>query len=479
MPLDLPPALKFWSPAKPGIVRSGLDLLRLDAPSDMKYGTFPFPFFCPSAQVLFPIVEATNTSVTPDTTDTNTHAVALPANIQAGNLLIIILALWEDNTARTVTTPATWTQLYNIVGTGTIRRFVAYYKVASGSEGASVTVTASSTVGWACNSYRISNYTGVPEAATAGGTSTTPNPPSVTPSWGARNTLWIAVEGDADATTTAVTSPANYTNQLTAVRSPNPIASGTGPRLSSALRELNAASEDPGTWTIPSSDPWNAATIAVRPAILFPVTSLSLFNTALSTAQTITAPASIVAGDLIVLMDRAGANSATAPVAVTPTGFTLINGQVLNDASDADRVVWSYKIAVGTEGGTSITGMNGAFNSKVMAVFRGDVAIGGVTVADVEGAITNVDPADFTVSASGGTPPLIVLATYSIWLEDAATVDPRSMSPAKDSEIGAAAGDVYLAWKIYNASPADVTVGMADEGFFNCLQSCYISVVGT
>jgi hypothetical protein len=48
------------------------------------------------------------------------------------------------------------------------------------------------------------------------------------------------------------------------------------------------------------------------------------------------------------------------------------------------------------------------------------------------------------------------------------------MSPAKDGEA-TSGSDCYLAWKIYDASPADVTADMDDEGTVNALASGYLA----
>jgi len=88
---------------------------------------------------------------------------------------------------------------------------------------------------------------------------------------------------------------------------------------------------------------------------------------------------------------------------------------------------------------------------------------------------TSGNPAAQTVNASGGAPPLIVLGCYVAAIN---AVNPRTFNPAKDGEIQATAvdgpEDLWLAYKIYNSSPADVAIDMDDEGLFNALVSCYI-----
>lgn len=61
----------------------------------------------------FPQVAGTNTGV--ETSNTDSHDVYLPSNIQQGDLLIILLALRDRGTWNL---PSGWSQLYNVVGPG-------------------------------------------------------------------------------------------------------------------------------------------------------------------------------------------------------------------------------------------------------------------------------------------------------------------------------------------------------------------------
>lgn len=208
--------------------------------------------------------------------------------------------------------------------------------------------------------------------------------------------------------------------------------------------------------------------------------AISLRGVASSTGSTITAPAGIAAGDLIILNDVAS-NNAGNPTDVTPTGFTLIGTSLSNGLQ---RNNLSYKFADGTEGSSSITGMNGTnTNSKSMLVFNTAGAKSFVLSTPNEVAST-ANPSPQTVSASGGTPPLVVIGAYGS--NPGGDVSPRTFTvsavDAKDGEInedGATSGTTgqsWLAYKIYNSSPADVSVDMDDEGT-NYLHSLYISAV--
>ncbi|MDB5540514.1 MAG: Phage protein [Devosia sp.] len=205
----------------------------------------------------FPVVAATNSNG-PTTAAVTTHAASLPAGITAGDLLIVI-GQGNPSTARTHSASG-WTILYD--SNSTTDTFFVAYKVASGSEGASVTFTASGNGSYCVNSFRITGYQGVPEIASALiASTTTADPPSLTPSWGSVNTLWIASGGKRSTTTGVASYPTNYSsNQLLAG------TSAQTAQLASATRNLQAASEDPGVFTFNASTNGAAVTIAVRPA---------------------------------------------------------------------------------------------------------------------------------------------------------------------------------------------------------------------
>lgn len=198
---------------------------------------------------------------------------------------------------------------------------------------------------------------------------------------------------------------------------------------------------------------------------------------ATSTANTIVAPANIIAGDILVLLDRA-ISTITSPTAVVPTGFTSISNLTgsVPSAFGSQRQIASFKLAVGTEGGGTITGMDGnVSDSKVLVVFRPSIPAILLTLLGVGGQSIATDPTAQVVPSSAGAPPLIVLGFYGV---SAGTIDPCIMTPDKDGEV--AQGTVnYIAWKIFNTSPLNVSVDMDDEDTDaggNILQSCFIQV---
>lgn len=187
--------------------------------------------------------------------------------------------------------------------------------------------------------------------------------------------------------------------------------------------------------------------------------------------DSITAPAGIIAGDLIVCLNIAESGGA-GPTTAVPSGFTSINNvTVTTPGSNVQRSILSYKLAVGTEASSTLTGMVGAY-TLIILVFRGNAPAALLTVASVNGQATAGNPTAQSVTASGGVVPLVVLGAY--WTQG--VVNPRTFTPTKDGEVSNGSQSGWIAWKIYNASPANVSIDMDDEGDGNSLQSCYIQM---
>lgn len=194
------------------------------------------------------------------------HTVTLPTIKDKDDLLLIIFG--SDGNP-TVTYPAGWTKLFQS-SSGVAATLSAGYKMSSGAEPASIVVTTSASEMTAWNIYSIRGAATLNIGAAATGASANPDPPALTPSWGALNTLWIAAVGiDGNSVVNPWAYPANYTNGFY-----DTAANAGGVCVGSARRELNAASNDPGTFTT-SNDDWVTNTIAVWPATKIPVTASS------------------------------------------------------------------------------------------------------------------------------------------------------------------------------------------------------------
>lgn len=196
-------------------------------------------------------------------------------------------------------------------------------------------------------------------------------------------------------------------------------------------------------------------------------------TTSSNNLATIDLPASgIEAGDLLMLFQIAVTVPAANITAVTPTGWTnLADSGRLDASSAAHRLMVDYKIATGSEDGTTITGMAGsATDRKIVAQFRGNTAIAAISIHDLETEVTANNPSAKTNNAGSGVVPLIAFGNYFANV----AVDPRTFSPAEDGELAVTGSSIfYVKYKIYNSSPSNHTIDMDDEGT-NVLSSFYI-----
>ena len=188
------------------------------------------------------------------------HVITMPTNIVAGNLLII---LFVDSlgTGSTNSFSGSFTALTKINnGTG-VGAQVAY-KIAAGSDTCTVTTTGSTKSAHCV--YQIANWHGTtaPEQSVTTGGASAANPLTLSPSWGSADTLWL--EGSGVGSTAGPTAAStNYTN-FTTVNSTGG-AGGTNAHVSSARRELAAASDDPDAMTSIGTT-WTAHLVAIRPS---------------------------------------------------------------------------------------------------------------------------------------------------------------------------------------------------------------------
>jgi hypothetical protein len=226
---------------------------------------------------LYPTVS----SVTPTTVGTaaTAHNIAMPAAASTGDLLLVLLTTSGNNT---VTTPAGWTSIATAQNAGTSMRASVFAKISVGTEGGTnVGFTTSGNATAAAQTYRVPNgqwsgtlATGVnASTAAVSNATTTPNPASLTPSWGSANNLWIAYAGGLGYTS-VTTYPTNYSNGVHTTTG----TGGTNSSTSSAINYIEAAAEDPGTFTEANSVAEVAYTVAVRPpatADIYPTAILS------------------------------------------------------------------------------------------------------------------------------------------------------------------------------------------------------------
>lgn len=254
-----------------GTVESGTAVAEVTGMPYVDYGRNRIYVATKAAGAAFPVVAAENGGN--QNTNSTSHPINLPTGIVSGDLLIVFFTV--DGTPTVSGWPSGWNAIFTPVANGTVVKTEGRYKIADGTEGSTFTLTTSALERSAHTSYRITGWHGTtaPEAAAATpATSANPDPPSLSPSWGAESTLWFAVAGYDNGTLTINTTtgiPASYTNGRND-RSNSTAGVGQGV----ARLQLNATPQNPGTFTISASEQWTAVTVAVRPA---PSSSRSLW----------------------------------------------------------------------------------------------------------------------------------------------------------------------------------------------------------
>ncbi len=191
------------------------------------------------------------------------------------------------------------------------------------------------------------------------------------------------------------------------------------------------------------------------------------------TAATIACP-TVIAGDLIVLYNIVENGDGVTPTAVAPSGFTTARNDSVNPPGG--RALCWYKIAAGTESGSTLTGMVSSadplptVNAILVATFRGSRPIASVSLQSAAGQATQSNPSAQVVTSGSGVAPLIVIAAAT----GTANLTGFSFSPSSDGNTTTSGSISTLQWKIYNSSPVDVTVDFGDRGT-NYLQTFYLA----
>jgi hypothetical protein len=139
-------------------------------------------------------------------------------------------------------------------------RGAIFWKLADGSD--TLSIGCGATLGLGARMIRVATgtfnaSTPFDQTSATPATGTNPNPPNHTPAGGADDYLWIAVRhGSAIATSAAPTNYEDLRSVSTASNANN---------VSIAERELNAASEDPGAFTVSVSSQNIVRTVAIYP----------------------------------------------------------------------------------------------------------------------------------------------------------------------------------------------------------------------
>ena len=196
-------------------------------------------------------------------TNATTAAPTLPSTAAAGDLFICHAA--QDG-AGTFTWDSPAVEIKDQAFTGGVN--TVGYLIASGGETAMPRVTSTVSERWEWNVWEFPagewHGTTAPEINTGvTGNNTSPNPGSITPSWGSEtNNIWLALCARDDSVANTITAyPTNYS---TAQSDKNNITSAAN--AGGAVRIVTGSPEDPGAFTISATETWIAYAVAIRPA---------------------------------------------------------------------------------------------------------------------------------------------------------------------------------------------------------------------
>lgn len=137
----------------------------------------------------FPVVAAQTSAIT--ATSQSSHSVTLPASIQAGELLVLVLS-FGDSAISINTGLAGWTAV--LTDQSNTPTFRSYRKFAvAGDAGSTLTIVTSTSTQMQANVYRITgaHASTPPEASGLRHAGPPYDAPAHTASWGAADTLWL------------------------------------------------------------------------------------------------------------------------------------------------------------------------------------------------------------------------------------------------------------------------------------------------
>jgi hypothetical protein len=220
-----------------------------------------------------------------DTTTGRTFPDLSSLTKNAGDLLLAFIYVYQSGGASNAffsSWGASFTELFDLGSLGQ-HGMGGAYKWSTGAETGTFNVTQATPSGHAAMclmSIPGAHASTVPEqTALAAGTSSAANPAALSPSWGAEDTLWIALAGAGETGTGGTfdgitAAPTNYANLGVSSISADAVG---GAQIGASFRQLNTASEDVGTYTLDVSNAKNTAVVvAVRPAPA--IVTMSMFD---------------------------------------------------------------------------------------------------------------------------------------------------------------------------------------------------------
>lgn len=387
-------------------------------------------------------------------------AINLPASISAGDLLIAIISLGTNTSAAF---PAGWNELENDIPD--VDTVIIGWREADGGEGSTFDLTVGASAKAAAVVYRITGAedpdTQPPEITTAAtGASDQIDPPSISPTGGSKDYLFLAVGIAATAAAAFGSWPSGYTEGQADADSTGGVSSSRA-AVYAAGRKLTASSEDPGAIAIGAGRTWVAYTIAVHPpsggggttvspdpvalaaSAVAPARLLALGQTPVALAGGVAAPARALA--LAAAPVSAAASAPASTESLDPgagqgaaTGSVVAPALALSAAQAAATAALSVPASVAalapSVGQGQATGAVAAPTLALSAAVGSAVSAALSVVTPSTDGSTTVLPAAITVAAAVAAPAL------SLGLTQAPTAAALAVAaPAYTLALGAAA----------------------------------------
>lgn len=204
--------------------------------------------------------------VATDIRDQTTNKIAIPNDdLRIGDLLIA--AQRQTAGGGSFTWPTGWTELADSTADASVDAMTIAYRVVSfdANESYVVIPTYSTTLDRSVGVCWQFRNAGTPQIGSiVSQTTSTPNPPSLTPSGGANNYLWFAFTSHEGAHTITA-FPTSYDLYQGSIVGTSPAGGNACASIAWAFRELNASVEDPGTFSYSASEDNMSTTIAIPP----------------------------------------------------------------------------------------------------------------------------------------------------------------------------------------------------------------------
>lgn len=184
-------------------------------------------------------------------------------------------------------------------------------------------------------------------------------------------------------------------------------------------------------------------------------------------------------GDVgIFIVSGSGGTSNPVPTAISaPSGWTEIGtaGGVAGSSGDRMRIQAFRRVLASTDGGTTLTGIDGAVSeTNAVIVFRGDSGVQVIGDGGFGGEVTSGNPAPVVVSATSATRKSVVV--FGVHLSRAGDTKSITFSPTTfDDSIVDGDDRLKICWNVFpDDEPEDTTVDTGDSGSGNAFCAFYI-----